>query len=398
MTVSYPRIYRYRGSTRLAIIGLGLIFLGMAAGGFYLGLIEWREPDGDWFTRFAWPAISTFFLISGVIWLVETLRASLALYPDRLVCQTAWSRYEVRRDDISGIKIASGSAKHIHLPIVLKDGRTCTVEIFGARDDVLDGWFAGIENLDRNEAKEVAERLFENSAYGPARDIRERRARRDQTCVQWAYCLTSGLTLWGMLWPRPLPWCMGALAGVCLLIVVLAILNRRRWALHDIAQDNRVHVGGLAIAPSVILALRACAEGDFVDWTAFLVTAGLAGMVAFLVIRRLEHPSFKAVDLFAWPLYAAWFAGVLSFGNWYFDDARPKIIPVEVVARGEGSDYTLTIGAWGPKTGTEDVDVPKALYDKTPVGGRLCVHLHPGRLGWEWYEVCPCQAESKPST
>lgn len=398
MTVSYPRIYRYRGSTRLLMIGSGLIFSGMAAGGFYLGLIEWQKPDGDGFTRLIWPALSTFVLIAGVIWLIETLRASLLLYPDRLVCHTGWRRFEVRRDDIGGIRLASGSSKHIYLPIVLKDGRTRVIEIFGARDDVLDGWFAGIENIDINEAKDASERLFENPAYGPTRDVRERRVGRDQAVMRWAYWLILGLALWGFVWPRPLLWCMGVLAGVCLLVVLLASLNRRRWALHDIEGDSRVRVGELLMMPSLVLAFRAFAEGDFVDWTAFLTTVGVAGTVAFLAIRRLDHPLFKWADFIAWPLYAAWFAGVLSFSNWYFDDAKPDIIPVEVVARSEGSRYTLTIGAWGQKSDTEAVKVRKALYDATPVGGRLCVNLYPGRLGWAWYEVCPCQAESKPST
>lgn len=398
MTVYYPRVYRYRGFARFVVVCLGAASLAVA--GF---VVSWYLSDPNSFQNDAWAFLSAiamilFFGAMGIVSLLEAVRSQVTLYSDRLVYQGWWHRFEVRRADVRGARNINSNSASIALQLVLKDGQKRAVKFCEGYDDTLADWFDGLDNLDAIETNETAERIFDNLAYGTARDIRERRVRRDQSVFLGLYYIGLGLAAWGAFWPKPLPWCMAGVAGFCLLPVILVSLNRKRWTLHPLAQDNRLPIGSMVLLPCGVLALRAWAEGDLVDWIEFLAVSGLSGLIALQLLRRLDHPSFHRSDWQYWPLYAAWFAGVLSFGNWYLDDAKPKIIPVDVVARSKGSDYTLTIGAWGSKTSTEDVDVPKMLYDKTPVGGRLCINLYPGRLSWEWYEVRPCQSQSNPST
>lgn len=102
MTVSYPRVYRYRGFARFVVVCLGAASLAVA--GFVVCLYL---SDPNSFQNDAWAFLSAiamilFFGAMGIVSLLDAVRSQVTLYSDRLVYQGWWHRFEVRRADVRG--------------------------------------------------------------------------------------------------------------------------------------------------------------------------------------------------------------------------------------------------------------------------------------------------------
>jgi len=77
------------------------------------------------------------------------------------------------------------------------------------------------------------------------------------------------------------------------------------------------------------------------------------------------------------------------------DSLAPQRYPVTVVSKyiHRGSKSTsrhLVLEPWGPVTARSDITVPADMYSSTQPGDTVCVLLHPGALGVEWYEITAC--------
>ncbi len=91
----------------------------------------------------------------------------------------------------------------------------------------------------------------------------------------------------------------------------------------------------------------------------------------------------------------AWGWGTISLANVLLDRAPAEIHPA-VIADLTGSadkDPAMSlrvIDAARPLPVLTELEVSKARYAAARIGGRACVAIHPGRLGWRTAEVVDC--------
>jgi len=219
-----------------------------------------------------------------------------------------------------------------------------------------------------------------------------RRARR---AISWIDGVGLALALWGFLYPRPYALCVLALAAAPLIAIGLAIFSNGAISLNDRRGQTRPDVGGLFLMPFLVLGARALLDFNVMDWKAPLaVAAGLAaGTVA---LARWAEPEFRTrlwtVLLALLALDGTW--GLVIEANGLFDNAPVKVVSAEVIAKrisgGRHTSYNLDVGQTSEPQISGEIDTGRRLYDAIPVGGRLCLAIHGGSLGWRWYKPQAC--------
>ncbi|HLY04979.1 MAG TPA: hypothetical protein VKR31_04455 [Rhizomicrobium sp.] len=77
-----------------------------------------------------------------------------------------------------------------------------------------------------------------------------------------------------------------------------------------------------------------------------------------------------------------------------FDTSTPQLFPATIrsmhVSRGKSTSYHLSLGPWDGRPAGDDVRVPYAFYVRHHPGGRICVSLGDGWLGFRHYEAKSC--------
>jgi len=139
-------IYRSADRRQLPKIVLGTVCF-LAGGGLLLS--EWLEA-GDLPVR-GWLAIGGVlagFLVLAV-WVLAVYRASLTLYPERLVYRGLWGGISILRQDIRGL--ANIDADDVAMTFILVPqpgkGEPVAMAVFGPRDAAFATWFKDIEVL-----------------------------------------------------------------------------------------------------------------------------------------------------------------------------------------------------------------------------------------------------------
>ena len=213
--------------------------------------------------------------------------------------------------------------------------------------------------------------------------------------------LGVALGLWGMLAPVPYGLCIAALLVAPVAAIGIAWASHGAVSLNDRRRQKRPHIGALFLFPALILGARGLLDFNVLDWTAPLILATpLAVLMTFAAVRaELEFRRWFWV-LFLLPLTLAWSWGAISEANGIFDRTPVQVVSTEVLQKRMSGvrsvSYHLEIA---PTTiagmGTE-VEVRRAVYRQVAVGGRICLELHGGSLGWRWFRPKACDASASP--
>ena len=86
--------------------------------------------------------------------------------------------------------------------------------------------------------------------------------------------------------------------------------------------------------------------------------------------------------------------GAVEVGDTLFD-GKPGVgyssqVESKRVVSGRSETYYLQVAPWGPVEQAGEVSVPSELYEAVQPGELVCMTLHPGRLGAQWYRMGPC--------
>ena len=233
----------------------------------------------------------------------------------------------------------------------------------------------------------------------PARD-------RATQVVCWAMVLAAaGLALVPGL--NPIVMALVALGPWALVFVVF--VGNGRYAL--IGPDGQTVMNGVMIVP-VILFFHAVLTCHMVDvrammapaaglWAGFCLLAFIAHLASHAARPSMPPPPPKrrsqwlAIPIGAGMLAWAMLVDVNAGAAELIDSLAPGRLPAEyhgvIVARkwvSSGRSHTHYVElADAPPIGIAHFEVSRALYDSTREGDRLCLVIHPGALGWRWYDL-----------
>lgn len=212
--------------------------------------------------------------------------------------------------------------------------------------------------------------------------------------------LPFAIAVWCFLVPRP----YGLSVLVCALTpwagLALVFLSGGRVVFNGRDSERRPDAFSLVFLPALTTGARALMDFKIFDWQAALAAAAgvsLVWNIAILAARRGERPKgFVATTIILLLFGVDYGYGVATFADALGDERivatyAPPITDKRV-SHGKSTSYDLELGAWGGRTNDEQT-VPKTFYDAAQVGDRVCIEVHPGRLGIRWYAVAgrgPC--------
>lgn len=380
----------YRASARRRAVALG-VGGAMALAGL-TGLAYWATgndlPDASAIAVMV--IITTAITALGLATAAHSMRHRVTLSADAIEQRGIFITRRLSVADIEGYRIW-----HDHrgrqLLFAAKPGvaRGLDVTLSFPLDDAFRQWIGPLADLSQRDAEEKRQRVRQEIALGNSAEVRERRVATAHRAATWLNWAAIAATLWATINPMPYWLAVGALA----LIPWIALLMRwRDPAAYSIADDELKSIRANLYSPvmicGLVLLLRACLDIDLVDWTKIIVPTLVGGALLALAAGAARCKPFDAVLAFV--MMAPYPAGLIPLINLYFDHASPRAVSAQVyamsVTTGKHTAYRVwlspQIDAW-----SDAVAIDKELFQGLSRLDRVCVLVHPGALGIEWFQV-----------
>lgn len=344
------------------------------------------------------PTIGAVFLAAGPFYIYLTHRTQLTLYADRVEYRGILATRTIRNSEIADtfgfLDTFFGS-----ICLRLNNGRSVRIVKPGPFDAPFSDWINSFPNRDReaeDRNREAWERkrqdFLANSPFGNAPEGRVYNFRAHTQALKWLWVpalLISAVGIYG----RPYPLCVFAVMAMPVVAVIMVALSHSRWVLHNDKTVYRVGIGAqMAVAPSIVLALRTFFDVRVFDWTVPAVCSVAAALGMILVVCLIERRYRWPVLLSALPIYMCYAWGSLMFLNVMLDTSRHEVFPVKVLKVEANTDNlvkTLTRPAGQP--GGETLAV-YLLVRPWRQGDTVCLAVHKGALSWSWYHPIRCPA------
>jgi hypothetical protein len=226
----------------------------------------------------------------------------------------------------------------------------------------------------------------------------------------WVYALWAH---WPPVWLRDL--LLLAPIGV----TIWAIFHPKAWPGHPFAQAvSAIIVGcGFAGAPAGLEAFRYAHFQN--GWTPLLIAAAFAipayalARLLFLTFPPPKPPTIRPrVPVPSWIRWGMPLASIACVAGYVFAalvavDQRPdhtaarvvrtQVLDKEHFVNKTGIGHEAKLASWGWTSVDPTVEVGPAVYAQLVAGGKACITLHPGYLGWAWFEVAACGPDSRPA-
>jgi hypothetical protein len=387
----WPRAYRLARRWRLLNQGLGALGLAAAVAATVAAL-RGAIPGPVLLVGLAFGALGAYLVAA-------TRVERFLLHADGVeVITLGRAPRRLRNDQIAGrrtIPLQYGMEKLL-LERRERGAKPLSVNFLFERDAALDAWLASVPDLDAVDRAGAEAALLASAELGGDEEARRAalaRSHRAAKVLKGVAVVASG---WGLLFPRPYPVAMAALAAIPLATIALVLAGRGRYAVEENRNEVRPGVAVPILAPGGVLMLRALLDYQVVDvWRVLGWTAAGAVALTALLVRgdaALRRRWFVPVLLLA--LVAPYPWGALNAADVLLDRAPAEVHEVPVlhkhVSSGKHTSYDLRLPPWGPVAEAQEVDVGEELYGAVEVGDVVCAHLRPGALGARWYVVDLC--------
>jgi Flp pilus assembly protein TadD len=373
----YPR--RYRAAMVWKAFGFIVLVAGLALCFFH-------------------PASALLALV-GLLSLIDALRREIVLRADAIEVQGLWRHRVVALGQIEGVRVDRqpfGLRAITRLIVRRGDGGHLRLDGAWQRDAAFDAWLARLPDLDAADRRAAREVILSDPNWGDASDERWHRWQRWQITTRIAVFALSALVIASMFWRRDLeaPQVAVAMLPLALLAVVAAAGGRLRIDLSR--SDLRPGVFRLLLLACVALAVRQFTEVALQHWADILPATALLGALLawwawWLSPRRLRDAKrWPAV-----PLLFVYAGSALVLLNTRLDDAGREAREQAVVtgkhfSGGRWRLFTLDVNPVDVRSDKQTFTVPLATYNNVSPGETVCLQHHPGRFGWPWSDIRPC--------
>ena len=391
-----PRTYPTSTGNR---IFLTLVASANMVGGFlgmvYFGLGHEMKSPGE---RLSFVLLSFLFVVLGSYVLVYTFKSRIVLYADRIEWHGVKSVRSLRRDEIAGWRIIPTQyISTLEVRSQILGAKKLKVSLMLNRDEVFDGWFAGLPNLDTREQAESLARVVEDQSVAATPEERAQKlakAKSVANALSWAAGVTAA---WGWLYPRPYEAAMATLGVIPAIAVIALATGQGLYQVEGRRHDARADLSVAFLVPGAVLALRSLWDFEFLEWMPILKMAIVASVILTILLvgadrgMRERRWAFLAFLLLCF-LYAF---GAMAQANALLDHSEGQVFRTLVLAKrissGKSTTYYFMVDPWGPRNKPNEVSVSRALYQATPIGDAVCVSLGKGALGAPWFVVRACQ-------
>ncbi len=354
-------------------------------------------PKGAPPPNFPWieSAVGAVFFVQGLVFLVTTLRSRLVLHADRIDYRSFLTTRTVRDADIART-FDYWNSPFSSVGLELKTGRPVRIVNVGRFDPAFSDWLNSSPNKEIDDKARARQQLLANSDLGTNPTERMNAFRRDVRRLNvWSW-IGRIAAVWGWILPYPYSICISVLIGLPIVAVLMVLGARSRWSMHTDNGSYPLGIGAeLAMAPCLVLALRAFVDDHVFDWIVPAMygvgaALGLMGLVC-LIERRFRWQAL-ATGFLVYVCYA--WGGLMTF-NVMLDTGPRKAVPVKVLKFERGDKYSsLTVSRPDEGPHGKSIDIPFPRHTAR-AGDTVCLIVHQGALGWSWYYDSPCPKDNK---
>ncbi len=332
------------------------------------------------------------FMLGGII---GTYKSKLIIYEDRIISISAFSKKELKLDEIKGYTVNDNYI--VIEPNEEKKKKIRINKYTGGYDELL-VWllqtFTDLEEQIKIEEKQV---ILDDKQYGLTPDIRERnfqRAHRISKIINWIAGLTAAWILF-----FPIPYQYSIMVAMIIPIVALIMMKFSNGLIRLNQRQGSVYpsVAYAFILPSCGLLVRATLDYDILDYSnAWPITIIITLSFLTVLLIRQKEITFKKMSDYWTTLSVALFLFAYSFGtvlhlNCYYDDSAAQYFTAKVLNKktssGKVTTYYLNLSTWGQQENADKVSVDKDLYDRIEIGDEVNIYLNDGKLGIPWIYV-----------
>jgi hypothetical protein len=389
----YPRTYR--PSTRYLLF-LGTVSCLCAAGGI-AGILYFGTGHEMTSVRsqVALVVLSFLFLLLGAYLISAVLTSRLILGPDFIQVKDFLTSKLLRRTDIAGYRILP--TQHIStLVFQPKDAqqKKLNIPLYFRSDQAFAEWFLDIPNLDREDLSQSMAQLEAVVARDtPGIDATEERiaaAYRTVKNLNWAAGIAS---VWAWIYPNPYPLAMLAVGAPPIIAVVLLARSHGLYQIEGRRNDARPSLAFAFIFPSCALAYRAIQDLHFLEWKPLvLATLALAALLSIFLAQSDPHFHNRGVAAISTFFIGSMFCyGAIAHFNVLADRSAPATYQTQVLGKraddGRTTTYYLRVAPWGPRHGSDEIEVSRTLYGAISPGQNVSIRLYSGALHLPWFSV-----------
>jgi hypothetical protein len=398
----YPRTYSASTSWKAVNGTLALcIGLGGLVGLWYFGTGHGTQSTSD--LRF-FTGMSALAVLAGFMSAVGMYRGKIVtLMRDELRVPRGYKLAVVRRDHIEGWRVLSvKGSKFIQVAYSEPgSGKTTRARIpmEFEPDAAFTDWFKGLPNLDDVEKANSIREVEQDARLGdsPAHRVeRVARAREIARVLKIAGFAAMG---WAFLYPRPYIAAILATAALPWIALWLSWKDSA-FSLEDVVADNEAR-GNLSLllwTPGIAIGMRALFDIRLIH-PVQLVLPALLGVALMVTCLLRVAPSYRKKvggSIVTAAFLCVYSGGTIAIANTVLDYRQPARYRLQVLNKrtkgGKQPTQYFTVPNWGPYGHENEIEVSRRLFRQTEPGQSICIQLHPGAIGLQWYSVRPLDA------
>lgn len=325
-----------------------------------------------------------------ILWL---LQSKTVLYADLIDFQGVFSTKTFNRDALIGWRVLPTSPPTLVLE--RKGERSFKTSLVFRVDEEFSDWFESIPSLDEkdialSEASVQAE-IQNDERFGASPFERSEVLQEARKTAKILSSISIVSVVWAFVYPRPyevlilmlalLPW------------IGIEIMRRSHGLFRADVLKNNAHpsVAYALIFPGTVLCLRAVLDYDVLQSVyaaALYVFVGCAFFTAILIFDPTQRSRRGILPVFFLVGVAYGYGVIVEANAWL--DRSPGIsytatVQNKQIISGKSITYELDLSSWGPKNGTNKLNVSSSIYKQVQTGQTVQLKLKKGALGVRWY-------------
>jgi hypothetical protein len=320
-------------------------------------------------------------------------RYRVTFYDDAVELDMVFKRRRVMKADVTGWTWGENDGSWSALIYLhLKEGKRIELPLADRKHEAVDAWFDGLENPEAIAEAKSVKAVLADRTWGITPDERLAALNRERRIASWIQIAGLAAMLWVVIWPRPYPVALVAGLALPVIVFILAVMLKDRWAFgEDTPADQRPNLYPLLLLSPFAIVVRAASDYRIVEYGWVILVAALLGVVTALLttlLLRKETRLSWSQAMLAIP-FAVYAYGAIVVADVELDASAPETFTVDVIKSDmdEDGDCKVTVAAWGPYRSERSLNVSRWLQQRAPAGSRVCMNLHRGLLGVRWWTV-----------
>jgi len=275
-------------------------------------------------------------------------------------------------------------------------GRTLWVFLPYATDPAYEDWMAHLPDMDAVDRQASMDACLSDERPGVDPGKRVQRVACWERVKRGEEISLVLLMLWTLVFPQPYAWLVLVLAAGPWLALALVRGSGGALRIDLRRNEVRPLTVSWLLGTPMLLGMRTAFDLDLLDTGRAVWLGAVAGLPLLLAVLAMLRRRGAGIAAKVCYVAMCWLYGygVVAQGNVLLDRAAPGVIPVQVVGRhathGKHTNYKLRLAGALPASHDDWFDVSPEDYEASPPGTSLCVFQHPGRWGLRWLSVGGC--------